>query len=365
MGPRLPLLDGLRAVAVAVVIAFHAGFSRVPGDLGVAVFFVLSGFLITSLLLAEHDRTGQISLGRFYMRRTLRIFPAYYALVAATMLLYAFLGRTWTTGQTVSAVAYGVDFYIPFVGGPTHPINHAWSLSIEEQFYLIWPPCLVLLLRSGVRRVAIAVAVAVLAVASWRTVAVLGFGAQWSLVGYSLFSRVDTIAVGCLLALVVQTDAGLRLLKFARRSVWAAPLTAAAIVWPRLAASPRYLLSAGFTVEAILIAFLFVQLLANHRAVLWRWLDHRIARYLGRLSYSLYLWHSVAFAIAGRLHLPAAATLVAGLVASLAVAASCYYVVEQPFLRLKKRFETNARVQPFATTSATATCVRCTRRTAA
>src|SRR6266568_3863839 len=149
-GSRLPALDGLRAVAVGVVMVYHFGINAVPGDLGVSAFFVLSGFLITWLLLKEHGTTGDVSLRQFYTRRVLRIFPA------------------------PSALLYLVNYFNALHGHPTTSIAHAWSLGIEEQFYLLWPLLLLGLLQGGVARVARALVFLIVVVVAWRCVLLFG-----------------------------------------------------------------------------------------------------------------------------------------------------------------------------------------------
>src|SRR5437867_7415366 len=118
-GSRLPALDGLRAVAVFVVMAYHFGIAAVPGDLGVSAFFVLSGFLITWLLLKEHRATGGMSLRQFYTRRVLRIFPAYYAFIALTYAGDHVRGQAWPPGLAPSALVYLVNYFNALNGHPT------------------------------------------------------------------------------------------------------------------------------------------------------------------------------------------------------------------------------------------------------
>ena len=122
-------------------MVYHFGIDAVPGDLGVSAFFVLSGFLITWLLLKEYRDTGTISLRRFYTRRMLRIFPAYYVFVAASFAIDTVRGDHWRPGLGLSALLYVVNYYNAFQGHPATSIAHAWSLGIEEQFYLLWPRC--------------------------------------------------------------------------------------------------------------------------------------------------------------------------------------------------------------------------------
>ena len=151
---RVPALDGLRAIAVGGVLLFHGGVSAVPGGfLGVDVFFVLSGYLITSLLLAERARDGRISLGRFWLRRARRLLPAVVVLVIAVVAVSVFLSATEAgrvRGDALSSLLYVNNWhqilteqsYFDAAGRPSL-LRHLWSLSVEEQFYLLWPLALI------------------------------------------------------------------------------------------------------------------------------------------------------------------------------------------------------------------------------
>lgn len=153
---RIPCLDGLRAISILLVLGFHAsGTEGFPssewlrsllrhGGVGVDVFFVISGFLITLLLFREQDRTGRISLCKFYIRRSLRILPAMFAYLAFVALLQAMGIASLSTIDWVVALTYTANFHGTF-SHSAQPIEHLWSLSVEEHFYLIWPPILVLL----------------------------------------------------------------------------------------------------------------------------------------------------------------------------------------------------------------------------
>jgi peptidoglycan/LPS O-acetylase OafA/YrhL len=251
---HLPVLDGLRAIACTLVMVFHAGVISVPGDLGVTLFFVISGFLITWLLLNERDRTGTLDLRAFYLRRTLRIFPAYYALIVATIAARHFLGRPWTTAQVATALTYTVDFYIPVVNTLIHPTNHAWSLAIEEQFYLLWPICLLWLLNRGPRAVIVGVGAAIATVLALRLYAVLVLDASYYVIVYGFFTRFDSIAAGCLLAAVLRLPTVVRLASALGDYAWYALVTVVLICWSRLGGSVHYLLTVGFTIDSLLIA---------------------------------------------------------------------------------------------------------------
>ncbi|HEV2150141.1 MAG TPA: acyltransferase [Longimicrobiaceae bacterium] len=331
-------MDGLRAVAVGLVIVYHAGL-EIPGDLGVTGFFVLSGFLITWLLLAEHDRTGGVSLRSFYLRRTLRIFPAYYAFVLFSLASDRLLGDGWTPGQTWSIFGYGVNYYNAF-NNHEGPIPHAWSLAVEEQFYLLWPAAFLLLVRRGERALRWGLAGLILAVLAWRSWLYLGAGAPAAYVYNAFDTRFDSLAVGCLLAALLRLPAVVRAAAPLGAQPWFVLGTLVLLAVSRSMLGEGWHYSAGFTADSLLIAVLVVQLLLVHRSTLWRWLDWRPVAYLGALSYPLYLWHMVGSAIGHRIPgIPPGLDPVAGVLASIALAAGSYHLLEQPILRLRPMLE--------------------------
>ncbi len=331
-GDHLPALDGLRAVAVFVVIAYHGLWTFVPGDLGVTAFFVLSGFLITWLLLREHDRTG-IGLPRFYLRRVLRIFPAYYAFVAASFAYDHLKGQDWPAGLTLAATTYTVNYYNATHGHPITSVAHAWSLGIEEQFYLLWPLLLIGLLR--LHRVRNGLIAIIALIVAWRTWLVLQ-GAPSAYVYNAFETRFDSLAIGCLLATVTREAWFHRLAPWVAHW-WLALITVVAVVAARKQLPHDWHYSVGFSIEALLIALLIVQLLQVYKHPAWSWLQNPVVRWLGLLSYSLYLWHVWGLTAGARVPGPALVQFAAGVLFAIGLAAASYYGIERPFLRIKDR----------------------------
>jgi len=339
-GRHLPALDGLRACAVLVVMMYHFGFSAVPGYLGVSAFFVLSGFLITWLLLKEFDRSGTVSLRDFYMRRFLRIFPAYYVFLAVSLGLDYVRHDPRVRDIALPGIAYLMNYYNAFHGHPPTSIAHAWSLAIEEQFYLVWPALFLVIARRPRREALAIISGLVLVFAGWRSFLFLTGTAGPAYVYNAFDTRADILAIGCLLA-------------FASRSVsfqrWSGKLgrwgglpliTVALLLLSRMRGSEAYHYSVGFTVDALLLALFIIQVLQLHQRALWRWLDYRPVRYAGAISYPLYLYHILAYGAARKL-VPAGPVFVrdgAAIGISLILASVSYYVVERRFMRLKTRF---------------------------
>jgi peptidoglycan/LPS O-acetylase OafA/YrhL len=334
---RLPALDGLRMVAVLMVVVNHAGWLGVPADLGVNVFFVLSGFLITWLLIKEREQTGTISLRSFYLRRAFRLLPAYYAYLAIAYLLY-FSRHGGRTDFVLPSLLYYANYFNALHGHPATPISHTWSLAIEEQFYVLWPITFGWLARSG-RRLAIRfLVVAIVAVVAWRSFLYLRIGVSPAYVYNAFDTRFDNLAVGCLAALLTQNE---RVLQGAQRWArhWSLPLVTCALLYVSRHFGPgRYHYSVGFTVEAALIAVAMIQIMQLAATSAWKWLDHPAARFVGTISYPMYLYHGFATTAAmkvagGR---PGMMPLVA-VVCAIPLGALSYYIVEKPFLRLRAR----------------------------
>jgi peptidoglycan/LPS O-acetylase OafA/YrhL len=338
---HLPALDGLRAVAVGVVMLYHfTGSAWVPGDLGVGLFFVISGFLITLLLMREADKTGTVSLSQFYARRTLRIFPAYYAFIAVSLAVDFIRGTVWSPGLLASGAAYLMNYYNAFNNHPTTSIAHAWSLANEEQFYLLWPAAFLALRRTSPKaRVRWLVGV-IGAVALWRSYLYL-IGSVGPAYVYNAFdTRCDNLAVGCLVAFLAHRPSNLHLPTRVLSATYAPLVTVALLYLSRVLAPPSYHYSLGFTIDAGLMAVFMVQVtqLVAARDRVWTWLDHPLTRFLGAISYPLYLYH--LWGMSGATFLGFGRSpfrIVLATMFSVALACGSYYVIERPFLRIKHR----------------------------
>ncbi len=339
-GRHLPALDGLRMVSVFLVVFYHFGFQRVPGGHGVLAFFVISGFLITWLLLKEEATHGAVSLRLFYIRRTLRIFPAFYAfwLLWTAALLAAAKPIAWP--QALSALAYVNNYYQAIVGDPNTGYSHTWSLGIEEQFYLLWPVSFIVLRRRPARAAAV-VAGVILGVWIHRAVLKLGFGVWQGYVYEAFDTRADHLMVGCLLALLLH-DGRLSALFQRLCRVWVSVLTvgllAASIALGEIYGT-GYRDLVGFAVDPLLIAAIIVQAMGLRASPAWSWLNWRPLRYLGTLSYSIYLYQQVVVDPAKKILASQGVVLeLAGVTGAVVLAAAVsYHLIERPFLRLKDR----------------------------
>jgi len=325
---HIPKLDALRAVSAVLVMLYHFGLP-VPAGFGVMCFFVISGFLITKLLLDEHEQTGRVSLRGFYLRRAFRIFPAFYVYWLLATVWLVFRGRIiW--GQAASSFFYVCNYYQGLHHYPSSAYSRTWSLAVEEQFYLVWPW---LFCRLAGRRGALLKLLAGLIGSIWLLRIVLVAVSVPEEYLYTAFEcRADAIFVGCALAIALRNGAGARLwtalCASPARMLPTVALLAAAVAGERFLGT-NFRDAGGNIVEPLLFACLIVQLLGTPCRML-DWLDSRPVRFLGTISYSTYLYH-------GLVALPAALPAAANILPSYAVATLSYLGVERPLLRLRDR----------------------------
>lgn len=205
----IPSLDGLRAISILIVLLSHAGYGGVvPGGLGVTIFFFLSGYLITTLLMEESERSGRIDIGKFYLRRAFRLFPPLVVTLAIAywLVMLGLLDGGVSWGGILAQLLYFANYYgLFFDPGNTTAAGTGilWSLAVEEHFYMIYPAVMVGLLAFGLskRRIVVVLAVTCLAVLAWRMYLAGLPNFQPERTYYSSDTRVDSIVFGCLLAL--------------------------------------------------------------------------------------------------------------------------------------------------------------------
>lgn len=350
---KIPGLDGVRAIAISLVVVFHLhfkafrGWEESLGRTGVTLFFVLSGFLITWLLLKEEGRTGTVSLSRFYMRRFLRIFPGFYCfwIVYVGLALLARKHVSW--GNCLAALVYLNNYYWPLRGGAEGGMLLTWSLGVEEQFYIVWPS-IFKRFRTKLSGLSTSLVLLCGAVLVHRISLTYAWHAS-QVYSYAAFdSRMDSLAIGCLLAIAVRTGTGE---KFVRGvcAHWSLPAftfagLAISMAIPSAVHGFAYWNVEGFTIESLLSATLIVQMIVLGGRIPWAWVNWEWVRFIGKVSYSWYLYNAIGPDAVN--HSPLGHTLLRaplGLIAGLVLATASYYIVEKPFLRLKAKYEPGGR----------------------
>ena len=338
---RIPSLDGLRALSIGLVLLAHlVGTRSFPlsaesshilafGELGVHVFFVISGFLITRLLLDELGSTGRISLPSFYFRRTIRIFPAYYVF----LLVLAVLAWTGLVQLASGDMAHALTYTSNYYSGRSWFVGHTWSLSVEEQFYLLWPALIVM---AGRRRAlwlaAFAVAFApMIRTASWELMRWSGDG-----IGHRFETVADAIAIGCVLA-------GTRDWLHRQPSYRRLLESGLFVVVPCLAVASSLLhdhpvahFLIGISVMNLAIAATLDWCITFGSGRVGRVLNWAPLAFVGTISYSLYLWQQLFL---NRASDAPTAAFPMNLALACAAALTSYYLIEQPALRLRRRLE--------------------------
>ena len=358
---RIPSLDGLRAVSIFMVLFAHATntvnfpawlihrpSAFLVGTLGVRVFFVISGFLITTLLLKELNKNGKISLGQFYRRRALRILPVYYFYILTVLVIFGVLGLAHMPASVyISSATFTTHFWSHW-GSESWPLQHTWSLSIEEQFYLVWPAMLAFLgPRVGGR---LWVPFLIIAAPVARCIFLNN-----PVVAQLFISHGDSIAVGCLLALL-----------FTRREKETKHLLsihphigrvfAVVFIYPEVFFNLPYYYICGHdlpfkslfpafvpTLQNLSIGYLIGSFVSVRTGASFHFLNFGFIQWIGRLSYSLYIWQQIAlmpkdynFAPGHGSWLMWLSSFPQNIIFLIGLACLSYYCLEKPFLSLRQ-----------------------------
>jgi len=337
----IPSLDGLRAASVGLVIVGHylaylPGLEgRFPfvqlswaGQSGVDVFFVISGFLITYILLQEHKQNGAISLRRFYLRRFFRIFPPFYVYLATVIVLSVWGFVPQDRRNLISAATYTWNY---MSHAPSWLLAHTWSLSLEEQFYLAWPPLLVLLGKRKSRYLALACIVFSPAL---RLATYVLAPSLRGMVPVMLHTRLDTIMFGCAIALFWDEPR----FHAAINKLLRADIVCGSIVYILIAQilserfQSRYDWLIGYPLRGLLISIVMLYVVCKPASRMGYALNLAPVRHLGVISYSLYLWQQM-FTAGHSWPFPVS------FLALFACAEGSYWLVERPSLRARDWIE--------------------------
>ncbi len=330
-------LDGLRCLSILMVIGFHAQLTCTSffhtGQYGVSLFFVISGFLITTLLLREQMTSGTISLKNFYIRRTLRIFPLYYA----TLFIYIALVVLTSHGPERGVFFHNLPWFFTYTNnwfvdkdaGEHVTFAFAWSLATEEQFYLLWPS----IVRYA-KRWWMPLAI-ILGAACVDMFCEAGTAHGWIDLGGAgnriVTSIATPICLGCALAYLLHSPRGFAIARPVLGNLFAAPVALLGLLVCYL-----YVFEPGMIVFMVLLVGACC--IRQDNGLKWV-LSNPLARYIGTISYGLYLLHMIALNATKAVRKPHDWLFFAiAMASSIALASASYWMYEVPFLRLKNRF---------------------------
>lgn len=342
---EIPSLDGVRALAVGLVFFSHGGHGQViPGGLGVTIFFVLSGFLITTLLRREYAAAGTLDLRAFYLRRVLRLMPPLLIVAGAAGLLasWSVIEGEFTGRGLLSVLFYLGNYHVIATdfGGIPAGLGVIWSLAVEEHYYLLYPPLALVLLRRGRPRLSVAILVFLcIVILVWRIWLYLN-GASVLHLTMATDTRADAILIGCIMAFLRNPALGTTVAPRPRRDLFIAAGCVIVLLGTLLYREEAFRLTLRYTLQCLAIAPLLHLSIVHARAAPVRWfLNSRPMVYVGTISYTVYLSHQVILYGVMR-HSPELGwpvTLAITMLITLAVAETMRRWVEQPCGRLRRR----------------------------
>ena len=336
---RIPCLDGIRAISISLVLLSHfigTVSQDVPkwiiplthmGNLGVRIFFVISGFLITTLLISEYKKTGTISLIKFYFNRTFRIFPAFYAFIVAIVMASLTGFVSLREGDLLHAVTYTTNYH----HDRAWELGHLWSLAVEEQFYLLWPAMFLLFGMRGAFLCSTAYLIIgpVVRVLTWKYFPDDRIG-----IGESFQTVADSIATGCVFAfLKSKLGENALFVKIQSKAITVAGLVVMIVMLNHLRGYISIMYPIGETVLNISIVLFIDWCLRNSTGYLGKFLETSPLVFVGVLSYSLYLWQQPFLNKHGNFFISDAPINLAFV---FLCAILSYYVVERPFLKFRE-----------------------------
>jgi peptidoglycan/LPS O-acetylase OafA/YrhL len=343
----IPELDGLRGVSILLVVVSHFGFGElVPGGLGVTIFFFISGFLITRLLIAEYNQAGRISLRAFYIRRFLRLAPALLTMLAIVTIVWSLLGKPISDKQIFAAIFYMMNYFYIFGGEGVLPLGPLWSLAVEEHYYLIYPVIFLLVWRFQSRFLLGLICVS-LGVLFWRCIYVIYLHGGQAHTYYATDSRIDSILYGAILSVLIETKGSIT--TYLRKNPVFAWCGILAILLSLVFRNEVFRETLRYTIQGIaLIPIVLSILFSNKIELVRRPLQWPLMIWVGKISYSLYLWHEAAFSFVDSV-MPvrfAAANYATAAMLSFSLAALSYYGVEYPTRKARQMFSRKAVSTP-------------------
>jgi len=353
----LPALDGLRAVSILLVVVSHLGLGYVvPGGLGVTIFFFISGFIITRMLLSEYARYGTVWVPGFYIKRVFRLAPALIVYIALSASAFAAVGAPIPVLDVIASIFYAANYYILLhgMGGNAvdSPLSILWSLAVEEHFYVAFPLLLVLMRRRLGAFLAILLGVCA-AVAAWRAYLVVALGTLDFLPQRTYIAtdtRIDSIVFGCVVSLYAFWVESQRPSSRHRRILMALGSRSTLVVGALmmlgslLYRNEEFRQTWRYSVQGIAMVPLFLHLfIFKRRDRIDGFLRSTLMVYVGKISYSLYLYHWLALTFLAQLMQGSAAWQMSGLAipVMLGLSVASYHLIETPIRRKGHRLAEN------------------------
>lgn len=342
----LPAIDGIRGLMPFGVLAAHIEYQWFPGGIVfMNVFFILSAYLITTILLKDLAANGNISFRKFYIRRVLRLFPANYMVIAAYLVCALLLldkpQPHFLDG--IAAASYVSNWTRAFSVPMPNWLAHTWSLSIEEQYYLLWPPLLALLVRflgTGVRLIHMLLALIIL-FAAWRYY-LAHDGASILRLYNGTDVRADTLLIGCVVAILLSFDGVKNHVRF-RKTVRCLFVPLAILIFCvlgfTLQVQSRALYTWGTSLIDLCVGVFVIGLITSSNTVVHRIFETKALVFLGKMSYSTYLWHFPIFMfMKERFAADNLTMVVIGMPLTYLCAYLSFRYIETPFLASKRKY---------------------------
>jgi peptidoglycan/LPS O-acetylase OafA/YrhL len=344
---HIPSLDGIRGIAALIVFVAHAGLNVVPGGFGVTIFFFLSGYLITTLLRMEQNKTGSINLRAFYLRRVYRIFPPLYLvlLILTALGLSGFIKHNmniWAVlGQFSQITNYVLIHYEGIGQTPIVPYTGPmWSLAVEEHFYLVFPLlAATLFLKRSYTQIAPLLFAACLAVLAWRTILIFGIGADPSYAYHATDTRIDSILFGCIMALWWNPVFDEGPIDWSNlRWIGILIIAASLLLSTFYFRSNEFRETVRYTIQGIALFPIFYCAIRFHKWPIFSWLDTKLLRGMGAISYTFYLVHFACIRIIEEsTESSAIVTGPLAFVATVSFATASYHILEKPLGKMRRK----------------------------
>lgn len=350
----IPALDGFRGLAILVVVISHYGYGNlIPGGFGVTLFFFISGFLITRLMINEQRKEGRIDLKNFYIRRLLRLYPALLLMTAVASMYVLAIDCNFRPGELLSTLFYYRNYYMVYFRGDvavqcTKVFDIVWSLAIEEHFYIVFPLVFIAFCKRPGQLIWLMVA-GIVAVLAWRVYLATTQGMNAFTI-YKIYhlteTRADAIMYGCLVSFILDSRRGSDYLRFAGHKFTFA-VSIALLLFTFLYRDATFRETYRYSIQGISMS-LFVPaiLYSRHYTGVLSFLNTAWLTAIGRLSYSIYMFHWLGVCVAEylisteRRSLP---WLLTALPLGLALSLLSYHFVEKPTNKLRKRFGSNVQ----------------------